>query len=149
MTTRMEHANLSVRDFDAAVRFLQTAFPDFRVRSESVRDGLRWMHIGNDHTYIALNETKRSRDPELEPYDGTPGLNHLGYEVDDVDALRDRLAAAGFKDSTYPNNHPHRKRVYFYDADGNDWEFVQYYSDKIEERNDYLLPDDVESEADA
>ena len=52
--TRMEHANLHVRHFDDAVRFLQAAFPDFRVRSESVRDGRRWMHIGNDDTYIAL-----------------------------------------------------------------------------------------------
>ena len=51
------------------------------------------------------------------------------------------LSAAGFRESTYPNSHPHRKRVYFYDADGNDWEFVQYFSDKPSERNDYELPD--------
>jgi hypothetical protein len=31
--------------------------------------------------------------------------------------------------------------VYFYDADGNDWEFVQYTSDDPAERNDYELPD--------
>jgi hypothetical protein len=61
--------------------------------------------------------------------------------VDDVDALRDRLTAAGFEDTTYPNNHPHRNRVYFHDADGNDWEFVQYFSADIAERNDYDLPD--------
>lgn len=143
MICRMEHANLSVRHFDDAVRFLQVAFPEFNVRSESVRDGLRWMHIGTDDTYIALTETKVERDASTKPYDGKPGVNHLGYEVDDVDALRERLAAAGFKDSTYPNSHPHRKRVYFYDADGNDWEFVQYYSDKIEDRNDYDIPDEA------
>ena len=142
MTIRIEHANLHVRYFDDAVRFLKTAFPDFYVRSESVQDGLRSMHIGTDETYIALNETNIERGPGLEPYDGRPGVNHLGYEVDDVDALRDRLAAAGFRDSTYPNSHPHRKRVYFYDADGNDWEFVQYFSDKATDRNDYELPDE-------
>ena len=59
----------------------------------------------------------------------------------DVAALRERLAAAGFLDSTYPNNHPHRKRVYFNDMDGNDWEFVQYLSDDPIERNDYELSD--------
>jgi catechol 2,3-dioxygenase-like lactoylglutathione lyase family enzyme len=143
MTIRMEHANLHVRHFDDAVRFLKTAFPEFHVRSESVRDGLRWMHIGTDETYIALNETNVDRNPELKPYDGRPGINHLGYEVDDVDALQKRLAAAGFRDSTYPNNHQYRKRVYFYDADGNDWEFVQYFSDKSSERNDYDLPDET------
>jgi len=137
----MEHANLHVRHFDEAVRFLKTAFPDFRVRDESVRDGLRSMHIGTDETYIALSETMVDRNPDLKPYDGRPGVNHLGYEVDDVDGLQVRLSAAGFRDSTYPNNHPHRKRVYFYDADGNDWEFVQYFTDNPAERNDYELPD--------
>lgn len=141
MTIRMEHANLHVRHFDAAVYFLQAAFPDFKVRSESERDGLRWMHIGTNETYVALNETKLDRDAGVEPYNGKPGINHLGFEVDDIDALQERLAAAGFKDSTYPNNHPHRKRVYFNDADGNDWEFVQYFSDDHTERNDYDLSD--------
>ena len=141
MTIRLEHANLHVRHFDDAVRFLKTAFPDFYVRSESVRDGLRSMHIGTDESYIALNETTVERNAGEEPYDGRPGVNHIGYEVDDVDALQNRLATAGFRDSTYPNNHPHRKRVYFYDSDGNDWEFVQYFSDKPSERNDYDLPD--------
>jgi catechol 2,3-dioxygenase-like lactoylglutathione lyase family enzyme len=141
MAARMEHANLHVRHFDDAVRFLTAAFPDFHVRSESVENGLRWMHIGTDDNYIALNETVIDRNPNLEPYNGSPGVNHLGYVVDDVDALQERLSAAGFRDSTYPNNHPHRKRVYFYDADGNDWEFVQYFSDDSAERNDYELPD--------
>ena len=141
MTIRMEHANLHVRHFDDAVRFLKTAFPDFYVRRESESDGLRWMHIGTDETYIALNESNDDRSAGREPYDGKPGFNHLGYEVDDVDALQKRLAAAGFRDSTYPNSHPHRKRVYFYDADGNDWEFVQYFTDDMTKRNDYELPD--------
>lgn len=141
MTIRMEHANLHVRYFDDAVRFLTSAFPEFKVRSESVRDGLRWMHIGTNETYIALNETSKEAASGTAPYDGHPGVNHLGYEVDDVDALRQRLAAAGFRDSTYPNSHPHRKRVYFNDADGNDWEFVEYLTDDPSLRNDYNLPD--------
>ena len=140
MSIRLEHANMHVRHFDDAVRFIKTAFPEFRVRSEHRRDGLRWMHIGDDDTYIALNETQQEA-PDTTPYDGKPGINHLGYEVDNVDALRDRLNAEGFRESTYPNNHPFRKRIYFYDADGNDWEFVQYFSENPEERNDYELPD--------
>ncbi len=143
MTIRLEHANLHVRYFDDAVRFLKAAFPEFRVRSESVEDGLRRMHIGTDDTYIALTETTLDRHPDLVPYSGIPGVNHLGYEVDDAEAVRKRLVAAGFKDSTYPNNHPHRNRVYFYDADGNDWEFVEYFSDDPAARNDYKLPDRV------
>lgn len=139
MAIRMEHANMIVRNIDETVRFLLAAFPDFKVRREGYDDRKRWMHIGTDDTYIALNESSDEPAEKWVPYDGKPGINHLGYEVDDVDALRERLAAAGFKDSTYPNSHPHRKRVYFYDADGNDWEFVQYYSDDPAERNDYEL----------
>ena len=141
MEIRLEHANIVVRDLEAAVRFLNAAFPEFRVRREGLNEGRRWMHIGTDNTYIALNEASAEPAENWVPYSGKPGVNHLGYEVKDVDALRERLAAAGFKDSTYPNNHPHRKRVYFHDAEGNDWEFVEYYSDDPAERNDYDLPD--------
>ena len=141
MKLRLEHANVSVRDVDQSVRFLQAAFPEFSIRREGLNNGRRWMHIGTQDTYIALNEATAEASEQWIPYSGKPGLNHLGFEVDDVEALRERLTAAGFRDSTYPNNHPHRRRVYFYDADGNDWEFVEYLSNDPAERNDYDLPD--------
>ena len=141
MTMRLEHANLSVRDLDAAVRFVTAAFPAFHVRREGFHNGRRWLHVGTDDTYLALNEATAVPAEAWEPYSGKPGLNHLGYEVDDVEALRARLVAAGFEESTVPNSHPHRRRVYFYDADGNDWEFVEYFSEDPAERNDYELPD--------
>ena len=56
-----------------------------------------------------------------------------------MEALRKRMLAAGYEDSTVPNDHPHRRRVYFYDSEGNDWEFVEYRSDDPAERNDYEL----------
>jgi catechol 2,3-dioxygenase-like lactoylglutathione lyase family enzyme len=142
MKIRLEHANLAVRDLDGMTRFLQTAFPDFRVRGDGVGPmGQRWRHLGNDRCYLALNEARAEAPEAWVPYAGKPGLNHLGFEVDDADALRERLAAAGYRDSTVPNRHPHRKRVYFHDPEGNDWEFVQYLSDDPRERNDYELPD--------
>lgn len=141
MAIRMEHANLTVQNYDEAVRFLQAAFPDFEVRRAGTNDGHRWMHIGTAETYIALNEATAEKRDAWEPYGGQPGVNHLGFEVDDAEGIRQRLSAAGFRDSTYPNSHPHRNRVYFYDADGNDWEFVEYFSDDPSLRNDYELPD--------
>lgn len=140
MATRLEHANIIVRDIDATARFLRCAFPDFAVRREGEHEGRRWLHIGTDTTYIALNEATVEPGERWVPYAGRPGVNHLGYEVDDADALRERLRAAGYRDSTVPNAHPWRKRVYFYDPDGNDWEFIQYLSDSPAERNDYELP---------
>ena len=143
MNARLEHANLTVRSLDQTVRFLQTAFPHFKIRFDGIdKGGKHWIHDGTEDTYIALTESHMKPDQPWTPYAGYPGVNHLAYEVDDVESLRQRLLAAGFKESTVPNNHPHRKRVYFYDPDGNDWEFVQYLSSDTRERNDYALPDE-------
>lgn len=142
MKIRLEHANLTVRDLAAALRFVTTAFPDFAMRGQGKNaEGRRWLHVGTDDTYLALHEASHEPAEPWVPYGGRPGLNHLGYEVSDVDALRERLRAAGYPDSTVPNEHPHRKRVYFHDAEGNDWEFVEYASDDPAERNDYAIPD--------
>ena len=142
MTFRLEHANLAVRDIEAMIRFLQTACPEFRIRGEGAsRDGTRWVHVGTNDTYIALGQAKTDSGRRWVPYAGEPGVNHLAYEVDDVDSLHMRLRAAGYRESTVPNAHPQRKRIYFYDPEGNDWEFVQYFSQDADERNDYELPD--------
>jgi catechol 2,3-dioxygenase-like lactoylglutathione lyase family enzyme len=142
MAVRLEHANLIVRDLDATIRFLQTAFPEFRLRFDgSDANGKRWVHIGTDATYIALTQATVDPGQRWTPYAGVPGVNHLAYEVEDVEALRARLASAGYHDSTVPNKHPYRKRVYFYDRDGNDWEFVQYLSSDPAKRHDYAILD--------
>jgi catechol 2,3-dioxygenase-like lactoylglutathione lyase family enzyme len=143
MTIRLEHANISVRDIDGMIRFLQTAFSSFRIRhDETGPEGSRWVHIGTDDAYIALNQATEDSSEIWAPYCGKPVVNHLGFEVEDAEAVRMRSKDAGYRESTYPNAHPHRQRVYFYDAEGNDWEFVQYFSDKATERNDYDLSDD-------
>ena len=142
MVFRLEHANLGVRDIEAMTRFLQTACPEFRIRGEGTsRDGTRWVHIGTSETHIALGQAKTHSGRHWVPYTGEPGVNHLAYEVDDVESLHMRLKAAGYRESTVPNAHPHRKRVYFYDPEGHDWEFVQYFPHDADERNDYELPD--------
>ena len=140
MQTRLEHANLNVRDLDEMIRFLQAAFPEFGIRREGRSwRGKRWLHIGIDDSYLALTEAFEDPAEPRAPYAGSPGLNHLGYAVEDVEALRRRLREAGYRDSTIPNKHPHRKRVYFYDGEGNVWEFVEYLSEDPAERNDYEL----------
>jgi catechol 2,3-dioxygenase-like lactoylglutathione lyase family enzyme len=138
MAARLEHANLCVRDIDRTIQFVMTAFPEFQIRRDATDpDGSRWVHVGTDETYLALTQVTAEPAKRWTPYEGEPGVNHLGFEVDDADALRERMRAAGYEDSTVPNSHPHRKRVYFYDPDGNDWEFVQYLSDDPAERHDY------------
>jgi catechol 2,3-dioxygenase-like lactoylglutathione lyase family enzyme len=138
MTTRLDHANLTVRDVEGVTRFLAHAFPGFRVRGRG-RDcaGLSWVHVGDDATYLSLLTASGSPADPFVAYGGAPGLNHLGFEVDDVDAIRGRLRAAGYRESSVAYDHPHRRRAYFYDDEGNEWEFVQFLSDRAEHRNAY------------
>ena len=89
MKARLEHANLSVRDVEAMIRFLMTAFPDFRIRGEGAnRNGIRWVHVGTHETYIVLNQAKTESASQWIPYSGEPGVNHLADEVNDADSLR-------------------------------------------------------------
>jgi len=76
MTVKLEHANLCVHDIDAVVRSLKTAFPDFRIRHDRTEpDGSRWVHVGNNETYIALNQANPDEAPRGTPYKGRPGLH--------------------------------------------------------------------------
>lgn len=138
MSARLEHANITVSDLDAAADFLLTAFPDFEIRGSGVGpEGLRWLHVGSDTSYVALNEADPAAQGEQPGR--WRGVNHLGFEVDDAQAVRRRLLAKGYREGFVPESHPHRQRVYFLDRDGNEWEFVEYFSERPEERNDYSL----------
>ena len=134
----LEHANLTVRDLDEAVRFLTTAFPHFRVRGRGANpQGRKWLHIGTDETYFAFNEARVEGEADNDY--GKPGINHLGLVVEDATQVETALKNVGYEESFQADPHPHRKRVYFFDADGNEWEFVEYYSNDPAERNDYEL----------
>ena len=133
---KLEHANLSCTDIDATTAFLQTAFPAFRVRGGGTDDhGRRWQHVGNDDAYLALTEVPG--ESARAPYSDKVGMNHLGWEVDDIAGLEARMNAAGFTAKLRNDSHPARRRRYFYDPDGNDWEFVEYTTEDPAQRHDY------------
>ncbi len=137
MKCQLEHANITVNDIGEAIRFLSTAFPHFKERGGGkTAQGARWVHFGTDSSYIALQGVVNEKEQNRTPYDEF-GVNHLGYVVDDVDSIKQRLQEAGYKEGLVPEPHPHRKRIYFYDRSGFEWEFVQYYSENPAERNDY------------
>lgn len=134
---KLEHANLSVTDVDATARFIITAVPEFAVRGEGQDSaGRLWRHVGNQDFYIALQAV--GTNPGREPYGDSAGLNHLGWEVDDLEALEHRMREAGLKPNTRADGHPARRRTYFYDPDGNDWEFVQYLTEDPAARHSYV-----------
>ncbi len=134
MKCQLEHANISVQSIENAVKFLTTAFPHFQIRGGSKPgEASRWVHVGTEDSYIAFAEKPDRTSP------AGLGIQHLGFVVDDAAAVYARLKEAGYKEGYIPEPHPHRKRIYFHDADGLEWEFIEYLSDEPSKRNDYLL----------
>jgi hypothetical protein len=57
--------------------------------------------------------------------------------VDDAGALATRLKSAGYREGFVTPPHRYRIRKYFLDADGNEWEFVEYLTDDPAKQNEY------------
>ncbi len=141
---KLEHANITVKSIDAAVEFLGLAFPDCGVRGGGAIHGDdamgRWVHFGNDDFYVALqqNASHSGRSDVTYQHDG---INHVGFVVEQLDDMIKRLAAEGYEvtPASVMKGHPHRRRAYFFDKNGVEWEFVEYASEATEERNDYAL----------
>jgi catechol 2,3-dioxygenase-like lactoylglutathione lyase family enzyme len=139
MPTYLEHANITVPDIPAAIAFLRLIDPDFVVRHDETPEGSsRWTHVGTDDFYVALQEPYIGATPEIarEAYVNF-GVNHLAWVVDDFDAVIARLEAAGCRQGIDVARHPHRKRAYYFDSAGQEWEIVQYLSADPARRNDY------------
>ncbi|MBO6837741.1 MAG: VOC family protein [Alphaproteobacteria bacterium] len=136
---RLEHVNLVVKDIAATADFLMTAFPDWRVRGTGTQTWhgkpRHWSHIGDDDTYITLNDNGEGENRDLAGHN--PGLAHIGFEVDDLDAVLARLLGAGYEIDIDGFDHPFRRNVYFVDPAGFQFEFIQYLSEKPEEKNRY------------
>ena len=132
----LEHANLTVRSLDDTVAFLQTALPEWKVRHRGVGMHGPWLHIGTDQTYLALEEASQNEGGPRSAY-ADPGLNHLGFVVHDAEVVAERMRAAGYREGFHAPPHRWRRRVYFFDRDDNECEFVEYLSKNPAERNDY------------
>ena len=131
----LEHANITVSNLQEAIRFFQTAFPHFKIRGGG--NGLReWIHLGDEHTYLALNQAKQKDGKADKNYD-TIGVNHLGFVVEDVEKIANNLLKNGYKRDFPKEVEQFRIRDYFADADGNQYEFVQYLSEVAAEKNSY------------
>ena len=116
---RLEHVNVNVSDPDRAARLLETLF-DWHVRwSGPARDGGLTIHVGSAEDYIALHSGRDASFAKGQPF------NHVGVEVDDLDAIEAKVIAAGLKPFGHDSYDPGR-RFYFLDPDGIEYEVVSY-----------------------
>ncbi|MBH8573694.1 VOC family protein [Nostocaceae cyanobacterium CENA369] len=121
--TRFEHINLSCKDIDATKKFYETLFPDWYVRAEGVFNGDRWMHLGNNQFYLALNDDSE-QERVHQAYESI-GINHVGFVIKDGEAMTKLLSAEGIE--YYTMTAPETKhRIYVNDPDGNEIELVEY-----------------------
>jgi hypothetical protein len=128
----LEHIHVNVNSITATVGFLEVAVPDFHFRGSGDAQGYgSWAHFGDENSYIAVTELPGAEIP--------PELRHIGLVVEDIEALMKRLDKARFEpaDVSALDEHPHRRRVYYIDGNGLDWEFVEYLSGDEAQRNDY------------
>jgi catechol 2,3-dioxygenase-like lactoylglutathione lyase family enzyme len=119
-TPRIEHVNVNVIDPERTARLMHDLF-GWRVRWQgAARDGGLTIHVGSEGQYIAVHGSRGTTDFSK----GLP-LNHIGVEVDDLDAVEARVAAAGLKPFGHDDYDPGR-RFYFLDPDGIEYEIVSY-----------------------
>lgn len=132
----LEHLNITVTDIHKSMHFFSTAFPHFEVRGGG-KEPREWVHFGDDETYIAINQVSGNPVDRIS-YDDT-GINHAGFVVPNVEKITTRLLAEGYK-RNYPKQiEKFRIRDYFIDMDGNEFEFVEYLSTDIKEKNSYTI----------
>ncbi len=121
---RLEHVNVTVSDPERAARLMETLF-GWHVRWQGpARDGGHTIHIGSADHYVALY-TGRGVTYSADDFAKGQPLNHIGVEVDDLDAVEAKVAAAGLKPFNHDNYDPGR-RFYFLDPDGIEYEIVSY-----------------------
>jgi len=136
---RFEHVNLVVHNITETQYFIQTAFPNWKIRGSgiSVWYGKKrnWVHIGSDDYYITLNDGGEQTNRNLKGH--RIGLAHIGFCVDDLDDICLRLQTNGYEIDIIGADHPFRKSLYFVDPAGFQFEFIQYRATAPEDRNMY------------
>ncbi len=126
--TKIEHLNITVPNIDEAIKFIQIVAPDFKVRKDvKPPSSYRWTHIGNDEYYFALQEPHLGSEPDSprKTYKNY-GVNHIAIVVDDLLKVESDLVKHGYKRSIDTPIEKHRKRLYFFDNFGFEWELIEY-----------------------
>jgi hypothetical protein len=136
MITKIEHVNITVPNIDAAVSFLKIIAPDFEIKKdEKPLNDKRWMHIGNNEFYFALQEAHIDATPlKANQTYINYGFNHIGLVVNNINDIEKNLIKAGYNKGIDTPIETFRKRIYYYDNAGFEWELVEYTSENAEDK---------------
>jgi methylmalonyl-CoA/ethylmalonyl-CoA epimerase len=99
MFGRIDHIGVAVEDIDAALELYESAFEMALAHRETVEDqGVEavLLDVGDGHVELLRplgHETAVGKFIERKG----PGLHHVAYAVDDIDATLPKLAAAGIE----------------------------------------------------
>lgn len=120
----LEHVNITVGSAERTAAMLEALFGwTVRWRGPSAMGG-RTIHVGSGAHYIAVY-TPDGGDGTALAHDKSRPLNHVGVEVDDLDATEARALASGLTPFNHDDYAPGR-RFYIFDGDGIEWEIVNY-----------------------
>lgn len=139
--TKLEHLNITVPDIDEALNFINIVAPDFKIRKDEIhkdensKEGYRWVHVGNDDYYLALQEPHLDSTPkkQLTSYINY-GINHIALVVSNIAIIEGQLKSNGYRRSISTPKEKFRKRVYYYDHAGFEWELIEYFSINPQEK---------------
>lgn len=121
---RIEHVNITVSDPDASAAILGRIFGwKVRWKGPSLADGYT-VHVGGSRDYLALYTGPGGQHAGVRYPKGEP-LQHIGIEVEDIDAVEEKVIAEGYTPTSHGDYEPGR-RFYFLDRDGIEFEVVSY-----------------------
>ncbi len=99
MFGRIDHIGVAVEDVDAAIELYEKSFAMELVHRETVTEqgvDAILLDVGDGHVELLA---PLGPDTPVGKYltKNGPGLHHVAYAVDDIDAALERIAAAGIK----------------------------------------------------
>jgi len=123
---QLEHVNMTVKDLEESVHFyceLLDGEVSWRGKALNMKGVVPAAHVRLGSGYLSMFEREHG---ERAPYDyGPPGINHIGFVIDDLGATRSRLAALGTPIEKEADYEP-GMRLYVFDPNGIEIELVSY-----------------------
>lgn len=125
----LEHVNVTVADPEKTAKMLCEVF-GWKIRWQgAAKMGGRTVHVGDDEQYLAVYTLEGGKSQKAGSREALAGLNHIGIEVADLDAVEKRVIAAGYRTffhGEFPEETPARANFYFEDENGIEFEVASY-----------------------